>query len=320
MAMQLGCGIIGCGGIAAMHADAIGKTPGVRIVAVHDVNADALRRSADAAGCPGYASLDEMLGAEGLDFVIVATPPAFHAECALKAIDRGLHVLCEKPVAMNLAEAEEMVSRAAAKGVRFIPAFCHRHAASTKTMRAMIADGSIGDLLLVRNQFQGRAVRLLDLWFTKKHLSGGGVVMDTLVHSIDLFHSLAGYTASTAAGLASKGFGLDVEDTAALTLVSESGAVGTLTGSWAVGSGRADIEVFGSSGSLLFDYFLPDRLVWQKEDDTRETITVENAGERFVNQMRHFADLVGGTLADPLVTERDTLESMRVVDMVYGRF
>jgi UDP-N-acetylglucosamine 3-dehydrogenase len=319
MAKELGCGIIGCGGIAAMHADAISKTPGVRIVAVHDVNAEARLRGAETSGCPGFSDLDEMLGVAGMDFVIVATPPAFHAQCAIRAIERGLHVLCEKPVAMNLAEAEQMVARAGAKGVRLIPAFCHRHAASTKTMRAMIADGSIGDLLLVRNQFQGRALQLLDTWFTRRELSGGGVVMDTLVHSIDLFHSLAGYTASAGAAMASKGFGLEVEDTAVLTLVSESGAVGTLTGSWAVGSGRAEIEVFGSKGSLLFDYFLPDRVVWQKEDGTREAIGVENAGERFVNQMRHLAGLLGGTVAEPLVGERDAVESMRVVDMVYGR-
>ena len=315
----IGCGIIGFGGIAGVHLEAIQRVPDLRVVGVHDIDPEALQRGAAAAQCSAHPDLAGLLTRDDIQCVIVATPPSSHSSCTLQALQHGLHVLCEKPVALNATEAGFMATQAAAAGVRMIPAFCHRHAASTVCMRRMINEGAIGEPLLVRNQFWGPAKSLLNRWYTRPTVSGGGVVMDTLVHSIDLFHALAGYADQVTASTSTAGFGIDVEDSAVITLRSARGVLGSLTASWALANGRADLAVYGTGGSLSFDYSHPDRVIWQKEDGSTTEIAVENASERFANQLRHFAALVRGESTEPLVTERDAIESMRVVDQVYNR-
>ncbi|PKO17954.1 hypothetical protein CVU37_06375 [candidate division BRC1 bacterium HGW-BRC1-1] len=317
MNTTIGCGIIGYGGIAAVHLEAIQRVPGMSVVGVHDIDPEALQRGATAANCTAHPDLSGLLTRDDIQCVIVATPPSSHSSCTLQALQHGLHVLCEKPVAMNAKEAIFMLAQAAAAGVRLIPGFCHRHAASTVCMRRMISEGAIGEPLFVHNQFWGPAKSLLNRWYTRPEVSGGGVVMDTLVHSIDLFHALVGYAAQVTSSTTSAGFGINVEDSALITLHSESGVLGSLAASWAVANGRADLAVYGTGGSLSFDYSHPDRVIWQKEDNSSTEITVENAGERFANQLRHFSALVRGEAVESLVTERDAIESMRVVDQVY---
>lgn len=310
----LKCAIAGCGGIARVHLDAMKNIPDIEPAACLDADIAAAQQMAAQAGCPAFDDLDKMLDCVPLDCLIVSTPPAFHADIACKVLDRGIHVLCEKPVAINLAQAQTMAAAAQKNGVRLIPAFCHRFAASSAKMRDMILQDSIGSPALVNILFCGDGSGLAGRWFSNRALSGGGVIMDTLVHSIDLFHYLAGYAVEVHCTATCGILGLDVEDTALVNLKSPDGVIGDLFGSWATPSGCARIEIMGSKGTLFFDYNIPDILVWRRSGMGEEHISIPSASERFTNQLRHFAGLVRGRAAAPVISERDAVESMRVAE------
>src|SRR5262245_2908987 len=111
----LNFGLIGAGAIAKTHVEAFAQRMDARLLAVADVNADSAAKLADAASAKACTSVDELLNANlPLDAVVVCTPPSTHEEIALACVNRGLHVLCEKPFAVDSAAARRMV-RAAVK-------------------------------------------------------------------------------------------------------------------------------------------------------------------------------------------------------------
>ncbi|WAH38352.1 Gfo/Idh/MocA family protein [Alicyclobacillus dauci] len=196
MDKKLRVGIVGAGGIAnAVHIPNYRKCGDqVEIVAICDVAVERARDTADKNGIPhAFASVSEMLDAVELDAVSVCTPNKFHKESAIAALEQGCHVLCEKPPAMTVEEAEAMAA-AAKKAQKFLSfGFHYRHSQEVETLKRFIDAGELGEIYaataiaLRRRGIPGWGV------FTNKELQGGGPLIDIGVHMLDTALYLMGY-------------------------------------------------------------------------------------------------------------------------------
>lgn len=136
---------VGAGGIAQAHARALAKLPEAELASVYDINSEKAQATAAAYGGRAYENLEECISAA--DAVYVLTPPSTHRESALAAIRAGKHVLCEKPLAITVEDAEAMVRSAREAGVWLMTAFNHRFRPGFIRLKQMVDSGALGDVV-----------------------------------------------------------------------------------------------------------------------------------------------------------------------------
>lgn len=310
---QMKIGIIGCGGIAAQHVAAYKACEDVEIGAGVDVD---IQRAINVAGQDhAYTSYHEMLEQEKLDAVSVCTPPKFHKDAVCAALEAGLPVLCEKPLGFNLADAKAMCETADRIGVLLVTAFCHRFHEPVVRAKELIKSGSIGKVTMFRNRFGGKA-DMTTVWFSNPDISGGGTLPDTSIHSIDLFRYLVGDPIKVAGALARADQRYRVEDCSVVLVQTRDGAIGTIEASWSSPASGNVIEVYGTEGAIVVDYFktgisyyLTSTAKWEER---------ENEGpDRFTLQARHFVDCVRNG-SKPIVDGVDGMRANEIVDTVFS--
>ncbi|HYD52331.1 MAG TPA: Gfo/Idh/MocA family oxidoreductase [Gemmatimonadaceae bacterium] len=249
-------GFLGAGWIGRHRLAAIAAEDVVDIVAVCDPSAEAVTESLRLApGAGAAASLDELL-ALGLDAVVIATPSAAHAEQSIAALERGLAVFCQKPLARSADETRQVVE-AARRADRLLGVdLSYRETRAMQAIRGLVRDGALGDVYAVDLVFHN-AYGPDKPWFYDRALSGGGCVIDLGIHLVDLAmwtldrSSVRGGTAR----LYAKGRPLApgaVEDYAVATLDLVGDVTVRLACSWHLHAGEdAVIEAtfHGSAGS-----------------------------------------------------------------------
>jgi predicted dehydrogenase len=193
MSKTLKIGFVGAGGIARYQMSMLKKIDGVEIVGLADVNKSALDLAAkETNGAKVFSDWKELLAMPGLDAVSVCTPNKLHCEPTVLALKAGKHVLVEKPMAMNAAEAGKMCEAAArAKKILQI-AFQWRFTPVAQMLRRQVHSGALGDVLYVRVQALRR--RGIPNWgvFGRKELQGGGPMIDIGVHLLEMAHYVIG--------------------------------------------------------------------------------------------------------------------------------
>jgi len=310
---ELRIGLVGCGGIGAVHLRSWAQVEGARVAAACD--ADPAR--AEASGAAAYSEFAAMLAGEELDAVDLCTPPHLHAPVALAALERGIPVLCEKPLARTPEEAAEMVRAAEASGVLLMTAFCHRFHPPVEFVRDLIQRGVLGRVVMFRNRFGARFTGVEERWFSKSEIAGGGTLMDTSVHSVDLFRYLVGEVASAAAAVRTFNPKIqDVEDSAAMLLNSENDAIGVIEASWMTPWSANIVEVYGEAGAAVVDYDRGETR-YRVEGDADWTLAEPGSESRFVRELRHFAGVLRGE-ETPRVTGQDGLRAVEVIHQAYG--
>lgn len=186
-------GFIGLGNIAHLHAERLQSAGLVDVVAAGmDVDADARRRFADAYGAVAYDDHTDMFG--GVDAVLVTTPNKYHEQYVTDALEAGLDVLVEKPLAHTLDSATRIAEAAAdAEGFCMV-GFHKRFANPVQTLAAYRDEGDLGDVRHVEADYiRRRGVPGRGTWFTRKDVAGGGSLIDIGAHAIDLSLYLLGF-------------------------------------------------------------------------------------------------------------------------------
>jgi len=247
-------GIIGAGNIARNHVEGY-RAAGVEVVAIADTQPDTLARRAREWGVSeAFADHRQLLAQPGLDAVSICTPNAAHRDATLAAAAAGVHVLCEKPVSLSLAEADEMIDACARAGV--VLAVDHHLRSNPAVVRArtMIADGVIGRLTFIRlrqaHDWAGAAE--VPMGFRTPAMAGGGTLLDNGCHLFDLARHLAGPVAEVYGRTATLGFDIEVEDTAQVSLRFASGALGQVETAWTSTGWDQSFVVNGTHGSLEY--------------------------------------------------------------------
>lgn len=308
-------GIIGCGGIAQSHADAY-KDQGCQIVGVTDSNPEAAKSLAESTEATVYADYKELIDKAGCEALSICTPPVFHGEAAIYALQHGVNVLCEKPLAYDAQTAHAMAEAAKASTAILMPAFRHRFLPAIVALKEMVHSDDFGDLVLFNNVFCGPAFDMEGKWFTKKAIAGGGSLLDTNSHSIDLFRFIAGEVVDQKAVMHTHFKTTDVEDAGILIVKSESNAIGSLQSSFVAGSGMAVIDIIGTKGRVVYDYDKGSEIRYKKTEDTEWTVRTVQESWGFIEEVKHFIGAIKGE-HELACTIHDGVRAMEIICSVY---
>ncbi|CAN5733071.1 Gfo/Idh/MocA family oxidoreductase [soil metagenome] len=280
-ARKIKTGLIGCGNIAPMHADALSLLPESEFLAVCDADSSRSNSLATKYSVPeAHGSLTDLLGS-GIDALLVCTPHPAHESIVIQAAEAGVHVLCEKPIAVQLDQADRMIEAADRAGVNFGVIFQRRFWPAAQRIRTAIDDGSIGFPTLGLSQtylWRPKSYFAMDEWRGKWETEGGGVLMNQAVHMIDMLQWYMGPVTEVYGKhvtLVHQDY-IDVEDTAVATLVFESGALGLIQATTTV---KPDfgfrVSIHGSNGTTLS--------VWEHPEGNQginDTWTLDATGEQ----------------------------------------
>jgi len=244
--------VVGAGGIARTYGEILGGAYAVPAVAVGvaDVVDAAAHALADPLGVPTFASAEALLSglSGGLDAVVLCTPPNTHRALAALFAGAGVHVLCEKPLAVDRSVARAMVDDAARAGTTLGMATKFRFCADVRTVAGLIGGGELGALRLVENAFTSR-VDMSTRWNADASVSGGGVLVDNGTHSVDLLRYLLGPLAEVLAVEVARPANLSVDDVARVHVRAESGVDASVDLAWSIDKGLADfLRVYGTEG------------------------------------------------------------------------
>jgi predicted dehydrogenase len=251
-------GLLGSGSVACrIHLPGLRLCPQVEIKAVSSIDEDAAEKTGVGRI---YRSYQQLLEQPDIDAVVIATPNHLHHEMALAAFAAGKHVLCEKPLALNTAEAEQMLEAARQSGRVHMTAFTYRYTPSVRYLKHLVEQGELGEIRVVRASYLMALSTHLLGWRSSTAFAGSGVLADIGSHLVHLVQWLAGdVTGVTARSRAFRDdANSDVEDWIAFLADFRSGAHGTFEISRVCPGRGADItenmqiELYGTNGSAVF--------------------------------------------------------------------
>jgi predicted dehydrogenase len=252
---KLRWGLIGCGDIAGKRvAPALRDSPDCEFVAVARGRSDLAQSFAERFGArKWFADWRELVRANDIDAVYIATPVHLHAEQTIAAAEAGKHVLCEKPMALNVKECERMIAACRNHRVKLGVAYYRRFYPAVARCKDIIRSGEIGRPAITQiNAFErfnpdpGQPRH----WLVEKEKSGGGPMFDFGCHRIEILLNIFGPIARTIGSTASVLFDRQVEDTAVALFEFESRMRGVLTVTHAAVEPQDTIDIFGSDGSI----------------------------------------------------------------------
>lgn len=254
-------GFLGTGWIGLHRMKAIAAAGEAEIAAVADLCPTASRNAAQAApGAVCVKSLDELLDQE-LDGLVIATPSACHAEQAIRALERGVAVFCQKPLARTVEETAEVVTAARQADRLLSVDFSYRYTDGVRKVHDLIKSGELGNIYSADLVFHNAYGPDKD-WFYDPRLAGGGCLMDLGIHLIDLalwvfdFPQIDSVSSSIfAKGKQLQGVPATVEDFAAVTFQLDNGASVRLACSWNLPAGRDAViqaTFYGTRGGASF--------------------------------------------------------------------
>jgi predicted dehydrogenase len=252
---QIAWGLIGCGDIAQKRvAPALRDSELCRLVAVNRAQGELAEAFATQFGArKWYADWRELLRDDEIDAVYVATPVNLHAKQAVAAAEAGKHVLCEKPMAMNVRECGQMIDACRAHNVKLGVAYYRHFYPVVERIKSIIASGDIGAPVLVQiNAFEwfNPAADHPRSWLLKKELAGGGPMFDFGCHRIEVLTDIFGPITAVRSMTSNNLFDREVEDTATALFQFEGGTCGVLSVTHAALEAKDSVNIFGSLGSI----------------------------------------------------------------------
>ena len=334
-------GIIGGGMIAAFHAKAIQAMSGSTLEAVFARSSDKANAFGEEHGCTPYSDLDAFLNESGIDVVTIATPSGYHLEPTLAAAKAGKHVICEKPLEVNVERIDQMVAACRDAGVTLSGIFNRRFNRGVEVVKEAIEAGRFGKLTLCSayiKWFRTQEYYDSGAWRGTWALDGGGAVMNQGIHTVDQLIYLAGDVKSVCAmsGCLTHER-IEVEDTAVALLEFQNGAFGTIeasTSCYSKSGHPAQVQLCGDAGSA----FLQDDKItaWDfKEElphdaEIRETLSpsaeVEGIGAadpsaiNFEGHRLNFEDALGAISEgrEPSINGVEARRSIAVIEALYA--
>lgn len=333
---KLRVGIIGLG-IGRSHIRGYQSHPNVEVAAIADLDETKLKATGDEFKIPGrYRDAQEMFAKEKLNIVSVCTPNKFHKPLTLAALAAGCHVLCEKPMAMNTAEAREMLDAAKRAQKRLMINFSFRFNAPSRALKAQVDVGTLGDIYFARTIWLRRQyMPRMGGWFGQKELSGGGPIIDLGVHRLDLALWLMGYPrpawvmASTSNAICSRqaketGAKFDVEDFGVALIKFQNGATLELEASWTSHIAERELmetRLLGTLGGAVQrnvgeGYNFEAELFVERNGAHYDMKLHHPPGPDLPNQFHHFIDSI---LQDKphIATGEEGLIVMELLDAIY---
>jgi len=329
---KLKIAVIGVGRIGHRHAEQIINIANLQ--AICDIEADVAKKAAKIYNCSYYTSIDELLKRDNdLDLISICTPNGLHAEQTIKCLKNGFHVLCEKPMAINVQDAGRMIDTAEKANKRLFIVKQNRFNPPVNAVKKIIDKGNLGKIFSVQlNCFWNRNYEYYNssIWKGTKHLDGG-TLFTQFSHFIDLLYYLVGDIQEVDAF--SNNFGhketIEFEDTGVVILRFYNGAIGTIN--YTVNSYEKNMEgsitIFAEKGTVKIGGQYLNELEYQniegiKIEGLPEGNPPNNYGQYFGSMSNH--DKVYQNVVDVLTNGGviatngfEGLKTVEIIDKIY---
>lgn len=328
--------LLGAGFISEIHAESYARfVPDAEVVAVFSRNAQRAKKFAKKHGIArAYSDLELAIRESGCDVVDVCLPNFLHARATLAAADAKKHVIIEKPLAMTLEEADEMIGACAAAQRKLMYAEELCFAPKYERVRKLVNEGAVGRIYQLR-QCEKHSGPHSD-WFYDVNQSGGGVLMDMGCHGLAWFRWMLGgstkvlnVSAHMQNGLIHKGR-TQGEENSVCMVEFEGGAIGIAENSWAKHGGMDDrVEVYGTGGVIYADLFMGNSALtysekgygyaMEKAGSTKGwtfTVFEEAFNQGYPQELKHFIECVRED-KEPVTTAQD---GRAVLEMMYAAY
>lgn len=323
-------GLIGCGSMGASHARQMAALPDLYLAAACDIDElkalEAVAAVEPSAGRPAprpYTQVAALLAQGDIPAVLVATPNFTHKEIVLQALAAGKDVFCEKPMALTVADCDEMIAAAERQGRKLMVGQVLRLMTVYATVRRMVAEGTIGTPRLVRvlrsgGRTTGKPGPFQASWRSKRELTGG-ILLEVHVHEFDLLRSLLGEVAEVTA-MAENFFHpeRDYEDHVVVTLRFQNGGIGVLEAGGAHAIGSSEGVVSGEKGSIAYNASR-NTVAYRLVEPGSETVAVpveRDAGHGIQSELSSFARWVRLGEA-PVVSAEDGRRAVQLAEAAY---
>lgn len=332
---KLRVGVIGLG-MGSGHVRNFQSHPDAEVVAVADVDKAKLESKGAELGIEKrYSDPLEMIKKEKLDIVAVAVPNKFHKPLTIAALEAGCHVLCEKPMAMNTKEAEEMLAVAKKCKKRLMINFSFRFSPQSFALKKEVESGILGKIYYARTVWlRRRGMPGFGGWFGQKKLAGGGPVIDLGVHRLDLALWLMDYPkpvwvmANTFNHIAApkakaSGKAFDVEDMGVASIKFENGAMLSLEASWAgntKNNEEMETRLFGSEGGMrqfnVGEGYEFDAEIYVERNGSQYDMRLHPPVPAAKNSMHHLVDCIIEKKPN-IATAEEGVTVMKILDAIY---
>jgi predicted dehydrogenase len=260
---------------AYSYASSLEQLPDVELTAIYDTLDERGREAADRYSCAFFNDMEKFL-AKDMEAVIICSENAKHCEMVVAAAKAGKHILCEKPIAVSVEEAEEMIAICKQHDVMLQTAFPVRFSEPIQQLKRYVDSGAIGEILSFRTTNRGQNP---GGWFIDSALSGGGAVFDHTVHMVDIMRWLSGQEVKEVTAEVDTFFhDGEIDDAGLLTLTFDGGIIASHDASWSRTPnypiwGDVTIEVIGTEGTVSVDAFKEYVRIYNKDGER----PVENA-------------------------------------------
>jgi predicted dehydrogenase len=329
MTTEIGFGVVGCGMIGKVQAEAIASIPGARLLALCARDERRVTEFAARFGATGYADYDRFLDHPGLQIVNVCTPSGLHAEQGVAAARAGLHVLVEKPIDTTLEKADALIEACDRGGVKLGVIFQSRFLPAVQKIKRAIDEGRLGRLMIgdAYVKWYRAPEYYAGSWHGTMAMDGGGALINQAIHTVDLLRWMMGpVDAAFAMKAALRYPQIEAEDTLVASLRFQSGALGVIEAATSAKPGfKRRLEISGERGTVILDGDAISRWAIDGEDgdaDDGEQITDGSANPAAISNEGHrrqIEDMMRAVIEDraPMIDGREGRKSLEVVIALY---
>lgn len=326
--------VVGLGKMGLSHLAILRTHPGVEVVAVSDTFGMLLAGINRYTGVPTYSNFEEMLDKEQPDAVLIATPSRFHGSMVRLALERNIHVFCEKPFCLDIEEGRALVALAREKGVVNQVGYHYRFLGTFIEAKRLLASGLIGKIYHIRAEAYGPVVlRPQGMTWRSNKTEGGGCLYDYACHAVDLINFVHSTPSRVEGTIINSVFSADVDDEVYTTFRFPDGATGQLAANWSDESFRKmsmQLTIWGTKGRMRIDRqeiqtYLKEAPAasgrfqrgWNTHYTTEltEPVWFYLRGEEYSMQIDHFARCIGDRSLLPVSSFETALQA----DVVLGK-
>lgn len=332
--MKLKAGIIGLGKMGISHAAIVSPHPLVDMVAVCDTSSLVLDVFRKFSKVTIYNDYLKMIENEKLDFVVVATPTRLHFQMVKEALNRGIHIFCEKPFCMNTQEGNQLLDLARQKNLINQVSFHNQFVGTFQELRRLLKAGVIGDLVHFTGEAYGSVITSDkgDTWRSDPN-EGGGCLRDYASHVINLIQEIIGRPVSTKGSFLKKIHSKEVDDAVYALLVLNNGLTGNLSVNWCDDSYRkmsTSLTVNGKKGKIICD--ATEVKIFLNDADPKENLakgwTIKYLtdlaipvdfylrGEEYSAQIDHFVNCVLNKKQTEINSFEQALYTDKVIELI----
>ena len=278
-------GIIGIKGTGRYHVQFANKIENIELVALSDTDEAFLHDKSKELGVQAFRDYRDMLAADIVDAVSIATPSYLHFEMGMNCLQAGVHVLMEKPFATRLSDAEVLIKLAKEKGLKIAVMHQYRTHRSSQILKEVMRSGSIGRVLRVLwtwHEFRPEFYFRRDRWRTTWQHAGGGITIYQNIHDLDLICWLIGKPLTVSALIANQLHSNTLEDIVSANILFENGAITTFQSSINQPKGYSVRQIAGEKGIVVFQDVKSliqdeeDEMLFGKYENSLHTLAVNS--------------------------------------------